>query len=256
VGLRQPTQEPFILLEQAAVYLPNPFAGQGALEDPTKFIGRETQMTSLWGRLNALGNLSIIGPPGSGKSTMLALIMAERETKLRLKPDIIWLQIQRRMKLVEAQLMLARKLGGANAKATDWFNLLRGKRIILLLDDIGQLDNKSERGLEVRLWLRQLSQDRTHATIQLVSTSTRPLDQIFINDESPYFSSLHNTMKDTIELGVFTDNEARQFITKALVGASFQFQDFSDLLSKPLVPRDLQDSCLKRYEELYTRARR
>lgn len=184
---------------------------------------------------------------------MLALIAAEQGKGLKSKPDVIWLQLQRKMKLVEAQLILSRRLGGTKAKATDWLTFIRGKRFILLLDDLGQLD-KGERGLELRLWLRQLSQDRTQATVQLVATSMRSLDQIFEADESPDYSPLHNVMKYTIELEAFTDTEARQYILKALDGTPFQLQDFLDLLTKPMVPRALQAACRARYDELCNRS--
>jgi hypothetical protein len=53
-----------------------------------------------------------------------------------------------------------------------------------------------------------------------------------------------------VELGAFTDGEARRFITMALEGTPFQLQDFVDLLTKPIVPRALREACRLRYDQL------
>ena len=102
----------------------------------------------------------------------------------------------------------------------------------------------------MRLWLRRLSQDRTRSKIQLVATSLRPLRDTFQKDESPDYSPLHNVMSDIIELGAFTGDEGRRYIIKALEETPFQLKHFEDLLMKPLVPRNLQEACRSRYDEL------
>jgi energy-coupling factor transporter ATP-binding protein EcfA2 len=247
--LRQADNEPFVLLERSPTYPPNPFAGEGAFKDANQFMGREAAVQRIADRLAAGGNLSIVGPAGSGKSTLLALIATTLRERMEPKPEVVWVPLQRNMKLLEAQLALARRLGGPKAKATDLLTLLEDRHLILLLDDLGQLE-KGERGLEVRLWLRQLSQDRTIATVQLVASSLRPLREIFKEDESPDYSPLHNVMSDIVELGAFTDGEARRFITMALEGTPFQLQDFVDLLTKPIVPRALREACRLRYDQL------
>ena len=107
--------------------------------------------------------------------------------------------------------------------------------------------------MEVRLWLRQLSQDRTLATVQLVATSPRALEEIFKRDESDDYSPLHNVMNDIINLGAFSNEEARHFVIKALEGTPFNLQRFIDLLDKPMSPRELQRACIARYDELVAR---
>lgn len=247
--LRQADNEPFVLLGRSPTCPPNPFAGEGAFKDSTQFIGREAAVQRIADRLAAGGNLSIVGPAGSGKSTLLTLIAATLREGMEPKPEVVWLPLERSMELLKAQLALARRLGGSKAKATDLLSLLEDKHLILLLDDLGQLE-KGERGLDVRLWLRQLSQDRTLATVQLVATSLRSLREIFKEDESPDYSPLHNVMSDIVELGALTDGEARRFITVALQGTPFRLQDFADLLKKPMVPRALREACRLRYDQL------
>jgi hypothetical protein len=248
--LRQQDNKPFVLLKRPPACPPNPFVGDGAFKDTTQFVGRKVDVQRVWDRLSAGGNISIIGPAGSGKSTFLTLIITTLRKQMEIeKLEVIWLPLQRNMKLTEAQLTLARKLGGPKAKATDLLTLLEGRQLILLLDDLGQLD-KGERGLEIRLWLRQLSQDRLLATIQLVATSLRALRDTFKEDESPDYSPLHNVLSDRIELGAFTEDEARHFIVSALDRTPFQLQDFEDILLKPMLPRTLREACQVRYEKL------
>lgn len=253
--LRQSDQLPYIPLARRIVS-PNPFAGPGAIENPTRIVGREEQIRRLWERLTLGGNLSIIGKSGSGKSTMLALIMAEGQEKLAPGTKIVRLPIQRKMKELEGKLELAKRLGGQ--KATDLTKLLTGKHLILLLDDLGILD-PGERGLDVRLWLRELSQDRPLATIQLVATSLRSLDVTFAGDNnSEDFSPLHNVMTDKIELDPFTLDEGQRFILERLKGTSLNMKHFEDLLNRspvagqphPMLPRELEKACRDRYDLL------
>jgi hypothetical protein len=247
--LNQKDPKPLFLLKRPDHYPPNPFES----DKPTCLIGREEAIRKIQDRLNAPSNVSIVGPAGSGKTVLLHLIKNERE-KLTFQPEVIWLPLERRIKLVDAQRRLARALGGETARATDWPSLLKQrKRLIVLIDDIGQLD-KGERGLDVRIWLRLLTQD-PDTTVRLVTTSMKPLYEIFKVDEneSDSYSPFHHVMNDPIPLAAFTDAEVRQFIEETLKGTPFSLQDFSDLWNKNAVPRDLKNVCRKRYDELCQR---
>src|SRR5205807_7895540 len=163
--LNQRDSKPLFLLKRPERCLPNPFES----DKPICLIGREEVIRRIRDRLNAPSNISIVGRAGSGKTALLHLIKNERE-KLAFQPEVIWLPLERRIKLVDAQLRLTRALGGERARATDWISLLKQrKRVIVLIDDIGQLD-KGERGLGVRLWLRLLTQD-PDTIVRLVTTS-------------------------------------------------------------------------------------
>lgn len=145
--LRQPANQPFILRERFVVCPPNPFAGEGASIDQARFIGRETLIRRMWDRLHTGGNLSIIGKPGSGKSTMLLLIAKELQQRMGSETNAIWLSLKPDIKRIEAERMLAQLLGGPSAKSTDLMTLIENKHLILLLDDLGELD----KGLTFRL---------------------------------------------------------------------------------------------------------
>lgn len=244
--LRQVKPEPLYLLKRPIHCPANPFAK----DKPTSLIGRETEIRMLWQRLNASSNLSIVGPSGSGKTTLLHLIKVERD-KLASHPEVIWLPLEGWINPVDAQLRLARALGGERAKATDLPRLLQQRsHLIILIDDIGQLARRKS-GLDVRLWLRQLTQ-YPDTTIRLVTTSMKPLDEIFRADENEtdLYSPFHHVMNNRITLAAFTKEEARQYIGETIKETPLTLQDFSHLFNKLWVPRDLKNACSELYDEL------
>lgn len=247
--LRQHDLHPYFLINRAAPPA-NPFVGPGALQDPTRFVGRGSELRHFWNRVKLGGNISIVGPSGCGRSALLTLIGKEANEMMGAEVKVLRLSVQRRMKLIESKLLLARQLKGASAKVTDLEILLDGQTILLLLDDLGELSPKGEKQLEVRLWLRSLSQNRLSWKVQLVATSVRPLYETFIYDNSPDYSSLHGVMNDIIKLGAFTEDDARDYLKKGLENTPFQVEDFKDVLIKSLLPRDLQNACRDHYDRL------
>jgi hypothetical protein len=76
------------------------------------------------------------------------------------------------------------------------------------------------------------------------------LKDIFKGDESPDYSPLHNVMRDSIELGALNDGEAQEFISNALEGTPFELKEFSDIMTKSMVPLALRDVCRTSYDKL------
>jgi len=276
--LRSPDQQPYFLLSRTVqltnsseagqltkahtAYLtftqsnlpPNPFAGTGALEDAKRFIGRELQIRRLWDRLRVGSNLTIVGPAGSGKSAMLRLIAEEAQQLLSPLTEVIQVPLYPTIKRSDVHKWLVSWMGGQ--RDADLTRLLKNRHLILLLDDLGLLD-KGAQGLEVRSWLRQLSQSRQVGKVQLVATSQQPLHEIFKEDRPSDGSPLHDSLRDFILLNEFTKKEAELFIVKTLVETPFfKEEDFVDLLDISLMPGSLQVHCRDRYDELYEHRRR
>lgn len=250
--LRQADARPYRLLEPR----PNPFAGTGALDSVELFVGREQSLRRLWERLEAGSNLSIIGPAGSGKSSLLHYVAAQAKERLAKKArpgqtvEVVSLAMFRELKLPQIQTELAVALGGR--QKTELSRLLRRHLLILLLDDISQL-NIDERGRDVRQWLRGLASNRVTASVQIVATSQRSLHEIFVNDKTLDASPLHDLLRDHITLGPFSQVEARQFIAQRVVDTPFNETEFTDVLGSSLIPGALQDACRTRYDELRQR---
>ncbi len=226
----------------------NPFAGAGALGDETQIVGRDWEQRRLWDRLRLGGNLTIIGPARSGKTTLLNLIAEKAREQIDSETVVVSLTIYQDLRRTDAEKELIGILGTGKRKPLQM--LLRGRHIIVLLDDMGRL-NRDERGMEVRQWLRGLSHHRTHGTvIQLVASSQRPLHDIFSQDRPIDGSPLHDSMRDLIELRPFTEIEARRFIAARLQKTPFREHEFEPVLANSLVPGMLQDSCRDLYDVL------
>lgn len=248
--------KPYYLFPAATKVPPNPFTGDGAYNDLTQFVGRKESIDRLVDRLvgpvrQGGSNVAIVGPAGSGKSTMLSLISKELYKRIQPEPQVIWLSIQPSTKLLVVQATLARRLGNSKSKATDYQDLIEGKHVILLIDDVGMLD-QGDRGLYIRLWLRELSQQRNYYRVQLVTTSPRTPKEIFQYDEtfSDQFSPFHNVMTDILKLEAFMPEESRQLVKNALVGTPFQPDQFADIVEQLLTPRKLRTECQMRYDTL------
>jgi CHAT domain/NB-ARC domain len=248
--------KPYYLFPKETEVPPNPFTGDGAYNDLKQFVGRKDVIDRLVDRLvgpvrQGGSNIAIVGAAGSGKSTMLSLIGKDLYKKIQPEPQVIWLSIQRSTKLVVVQATLARRLGNSKSRADDYQHLIEGKHIILLIDDVGMLD-LGNRGLDIRLWLRGLSQQRNDYRVQLVTTSPRTPKEIFQQDEvfSEQFSPFHNVMADVLRLEEFMPEESQQLVKNALVGTPFQPEQFADIVAKRLTPRDLRAECQMRYDTL------
>ena len=235
---------PFILRGQAEAP-PNPFAGLGALRNPRLFIGRAPQVRRLWDRLKAGGSLSIIGPAESGKSCFLKLIATEARTYIGQNIEVIELPVSSRLEEMKADL--AYQLGGEGSGGL--LRLLRGKQLILLLDDLGELE-QNEEGLKVRKWLRSLANAIDNQVVQLVATSKTPLSEGFASDKPTNSTTLASTLSDFIELKPLEWREAQLFIETALTGTPFKLEQFVDALNGPLLPGLLQKRCREHYDRL------
>ena len=226
---------------------PNPFAGMGALGNPTQIIGRKEQQRRMWERLRRLGNLTILGPALSGKTTLLNLIAVEARTHVAPDVVVISITLYEDIKRIEIERELVGMLGVG--KSLPLKRLLQGRHLIILLEDLGRL-NRDNRGLDVRQWLRGLSQDRTRGVVQLVASSQRPLHDIFVEDRPVDLSPLHEVMRDFIHVDAFTEIEARRFIASHLQDTPFREYDFEPLLKKSLMPGLLEIACRELYDTL------
>lgn len=217
-----------------------------AFHDIHFFIGFEKMLQDIKRYLQSRKNISIVGTPFSGKSTLLKRIEHEGPTWLH-HVTIDRIPLYSAITLNELKTNLNQRLGGE--KLSDLGKVIASRRLILLLDDIHLLD-KGKKGLEVRGWLRSVAHGFYGQTVQLVTTSDQPLNEIFEKDKAVQSSPFHQIMRSVITLKEFTRGEARQFITERLAGTRFSVEDFSDVLDSVWTPGDLQDACRVWFDEL------
>jgi hypothetical protein len=250
--LRKP--QPYYLLERPLRCPDNPFANTRPIGDSSYFIGRENALAQIRRLLKAGENsFSIIGLRGSGKTSILTLIYKEQLTD---GARVIRLMLDERERLTKAKGKLVEQLapqpGRLKAKPEDYQRLLSdGKHTIILIDDLSKLHSTDEKVREVRHWFKSLLDD-SRMRVQIVAGSVDALENIFGADDLAEYkgSSLHSVLSEKIYLEPFTDEEAREFIAKALVGTLFQLEDFEGLLTKPMLPRDLRETCKEHYVKM------
>jgi hypothetical protein len=227
---------------------PNPFLGRGAFQNAKSFVGRQGQVQEMWSTLQLGSSLLIIGSIGCGKTSMLRLLSANEEKAndelgLDKKVKIVWLPIEVKTEVDKFEKEVVQALGG---KEPDTLRkLLTNKHLILLLDDLGVLDQGIE-GAEFLTWLKNL----LTWGVQLVVTSQETLTETFKNIPSTYHSLLAEQMDVELRLEPFSKEEARYFIRTRLKGTPFKVEQFEDLLKNRMTPRELERVCRIQYKKL------
>lgn len=229
----------------------NPFRERRALRDPRAFVGRRAELIEIWSLLQGGENVSIVGPPGSGKSALLRHLAAEIPRRLGQRVQTISLPIERSARRGRLERELARKLGGPRARADECRTLMAGRHLVLLLDDLGQLHAQNQDGLDVRLWLRTLSggDPDYNTNVQLLATSVRPLYETFAGDQSPEYSPLWTAMSAPVRLPAFSEADARLFIASHLADSGEPLDPYLPLLERAHQPEALRLACLASWEE-------
>jgi hypothetical protein len=208
-------------------------------------VGRDQEIRRVFDKLIAKNDCCIVGPPGTGKSLLLDVVLDRLPDKLNCQAQeylrINFGTIENRRDL---QMALVTALGGK--RPTEWRSLLRTKPLrVLALDDL-QVMPTNLRGYDMRIWLRGLNQD---FGIQLLGTSNVRLDVLFRNDPAES-SPFANIFGPPVELGPLPPSACRQLVADRLKGTPFRVDQFEDIITLPHPPQELLNLCADRYEEL------
>ncbi|HLX59560.1 MAG TPA: CHAT domain-containing protein, partial [Ktedonobacteraceae bacterium] len=232
---------PYIPFERASP-VTNPFFFGRSSATTQSFIGRRIEVHKMWDQLSKNASFAIVGPEGTGKTSMLHLIQGEGQAKLKFdKPTrIVWLDILDDMKVVDAKQEVVDQLGGQKPGELD--RLLRKNHVILLVNNLSILDPKpGSRAQQLLNWLNSLLKD-----VQLVAEIRPPVENLFPTGTT----SLYEVAKMPIELGAFKPEDARGFISERLADTGFDITDFECLLTGEKTPRELRMACYNRFEDL------
>ena len=220
---------------------PNPFYG------PSKqFIGREDELWRILGKLRAGNHCSIVGSPGSGKTSLL------REALLRLVQELGWQEEEALLigfrtivSLTDVKERIVTYLGGQ--KTNQIRKLMRRRPLrVLALDDLGGMD-AGKRGYKIRRWLRGFAEQHQ---IRLLIVSNERLDILFRHDDPTRDSPFETLDRLPVQLDPLSQQECLQLVQQRLAGSTLGLEQFGDLLNTPHQPKDLLDACAQRYEEL------
>jgi Trypsin-like serine proteases, typically periplasmic, contain C-terminal PDZ domain len=180
---------------------PNPFTDILAIRDPARFIGRERLLERVL-RLLQAGSVALIGERKIGKSSILWQLKRRLEQEV---PTLFWdffEPISARQLLRET---IAR-LGGSGDTWEDFRTALRGRRVVLLLDE---LDLALERGFDLDMLRGCRALCQQESGFRLVTASRALPKNIF---PKPERGSTPWDFLQPLEVGPFTEEEAQRLL--------------------------------------------
>lgn len=221
---------------------PNPFTDILAVQDPTRFVGRERILERILFRLQA-ASILLVGERKIGKSSLIW------QLKRRLEPEwkvVFWdfLEPLPAQRLLREAIAL---LGGEGERWEDFRHAVRGRRVVLLLDE---LDLALERGFDLDLLrgCRVLCQQEPG--FRVVAASRLLPKDIF---PPPRMGSTPWDFLEPVEVPVFTEEEARRLLAHPWAPEAPQFDEATCQTLIALTGRHpfrLQRAAHHRYEAL------
>jgi type II secretory pathway predicted ATPase ExeA len=236
---------------------PNPFGAQQAIEDPAKFWGREELLRQLFEELGKGGSRALIGPVGTGKTSILKMIRQLGPEKLgRSAADFIDLDMHSVRDEDDFFEALCEELKIQPCKQRQIQRELtnRQRRYILCLDEIHALSNEAFFPESTRNWLKGMA-DLANSPLQLVVASQRELRELF--PDSPNRSSPLADFFDgqTTRVDCLTEAEVGLFLSQGLKGTGVTFEPGQVKLLWNVSkgnPKLLQRAAAELYEKLRT----
>jgi hypothetical protein len=230
----------------------NPFGDEGCITDPNRLWGRDELLRQLFEVLDKGGNRSLIGPEGTGKSSLLRMVSVLGPEKM-LRPIDRFIHLDLHLirdgktfwEVLCEELGLDGPLHGYRLERA-----LKGQRFVVCLDEIARMTDTARFSREDSEELRGLA-DGEHLPLSLVIAAQRPLGELF-PDESGRTSPLAGICHG-MEVAVFGLAEARRFVADRLLGTGVEFKaEQLDQLWEVSQgnPKLLQRSAAVLYEEI------
>ncbi|MCP5100443.1 MAG: trypsin-like peptidase domain-containing protein, partial [Chloroflexi bacterium] len=194
----------------------NPFFYGGRINDPTHFFGRSALLTKIKSSLTKRSNISLVGTPQIGKSSLLYYLYQTQSDWL---PDVkvVFLDLQGvwdEKEFFEEALM---KLGQTGDTHRQFKHAIRGLDLIFLLDEVERLA-ESDFSRRLRDLLRSLGQDKQFA---MCISSQKSLIELFPPQDG-MVSPFYNIFSER-KVPPFTTTEARQFLAQRLAPTPIHF---------------------------------
>lgn len=204
----------------------NPFGRVGRIDDPAEFFNRELLLHQVFDELRKGCNLSLIGPPQMGKSSVLTMIKARGPERLGL-PSTAFVSVNMQLIADEQEFFeaLCEELELApTCRGRKLWRVLKqqGRRYVLCLDEIEKMRYPDRFSVHARDELRGLA-DGASEPLTLVIASSLPLDQLFLH-EAGMTSPLHNICPP-LTIPPFSPDDIRRFIRTRLQGTGIIFSE-------------------------------
>ncbi len=203
------------------VYPTNPFTPlSGRITNPTHIFDRQREVQQAFEYLEAGSSVVFIGGSGVGKSSLLTLLKERAETELGRTP--ILLDMQNLHSEDDYYAALCEEVGIATVRGRELERALRGRRLLLLLDEIEKMTTWKDSGHNLRAELRGLAEGE-NAPFKLALVARSPLDRLFPDSERNTSPLAGICLQIPVE--PWDDATARAFIQQRLSGTPVRFSD-------------------------------
>lgn len=200
----------------------NPFLRLGGLDEPAHFFGRLRELEQITNLLQQGQSISLVGPFGSGKSSVLAYLRHTARKWFDGDPRrVVYLDCQGLTSPQDFYAELCRLLGKPGTTGQEARAVLQDVATALLIDEFEALNNwPITQAHELAGWLRSvLQQGRTAAVI----ATQRPLAEVTHQQNMPG-SSLRNILS-VVTLDPLSADEAHDLLTARLAGTQITFSE-------------------------------
>ncbi len=189
---------------------------------PEEFIGRATEFKRITSLLMQRQSVSLVGPLGSGKSSVLAYLQHTARKWFAGDPRrVVYLDCQRLTSPQDFYEELCHLLGKPGKTAREAQTLLQDVSAALLIDEFEALNGwPIAQAHELSGWLRSMLQQGP--TTAVIATQ-RPLAEVSHQQNMPG-SSLGNILS-VVTLGPFSADEAHDLLTARLTGTQITISE-------------------------------
>lgn len=224
----------------------NPFVPRaGRIRDIDKLFGRDRELEEVFRLLNDDNNVSIVGRPGIGKSSLLEAVFVRASSRLLTPRKQIFVDLGSISSEDDFWELVCLKAGFPNCRGIKLREAMEQRNLLLIIDRV-ELLSWNVFSPHIRFFLRSMSES---GHLRLVTASNLYLDQLFPRDEHQ-LSPLANLLIP-VELVPWDTSTASSFIASRLLGTSVQFStDEIDEFIKNSAghPMKLMNLCYERFE--------
>lgn len=218
ITVRKTVDEDEVEGDRICINQSNPFSDNGKITNPARFFDHEPSLRQLFEELSKGCNISLVGEPEIGKSSLLYMIYLLGKEHLKPCPDgFIYLDLQNIHDENYLFEEICYEVGVPLERKDRLARELRGKRFILCLDEIQVLTDEECFPPRVRSKLRGLS-DGGDAPFKLVAASRSPFSQLFPHSDKRSPLDIPPT-----RVLPFSRKEAEEFLKSRLKPTGIKF---------------------------------
>ncbi len=227
----------------------NPFIPfNGRVEEKYLFFDREREIRRVLEVLNSGSSVVLIGEEGIGKSSLLWIICQEAETRLNVKRQPVFLDLNLLHNESQFYSELCYEIGIPESKDFQLTRNLRSCKILLAIDNVGKLTGEGFTR-NIRDYLRGLAEG-SNAPLKLILAATEPLNNLFNDSQEQGNTSPLAGICQEEHIHPWSEATMRAFITNRLARTSVSFteEEIIQLIQESGGhPRKLMQLCYRTY---------